>query len=103
MQLTRLAKVVTFKQGIHYIFGTILFIISAIERGAFNWAKWFKVRLHKEMVAVQGKVGKIGNSLVGPTLILVTKYYITLEYMKEDEEELITHLQCPKKTTKRIF
>jgi hypothetical protein len=33
----------------------------------------------------------------------VAKHYVTLEYIEEDEEELIAFLQRPKKTRKRTF
>jgi hypothetical protein len=52
MQLRTLAKVATFRQGNHYILRTLLSTISAIERGTVNWAEWFNVRLHKEMITV---------------------------------------------------
>lgn len=39
-------------QGNRYVSGTLLFIISAIERGMINWDEWFKVRSHKEMIVV---------------------------------------------------
>jgi hypothetical protein len=96
-------EVTTFKQGNCYIFGTLLFVISVIKKGTVNWVEWFKVQLHKEMITIQRKAKKVGNNLVGPTFTLVTKYYATLEYTKEDEEELIVHLQRPKKTRKRTL
>jgi hypothetical protein len=33
----------------------------------------------------------------------MTKHYITLEYIEEDKELVIRHLQCPKNTRKMIF
>ncbi len=51
-----------------------------------NWAKWFKVRLHKEMIAIQRKARRVGNNLISLALILVVKHYTTLEYTKEGEE-----------------
>jgi hypothetical protein len=69
-----------------YIFGTMLFIVSATEKGMVNWAKWFKVKLHKDMIVVQRKAGKIGNNLLGLAFTLVVKHYSALEYTKEDEE-----------------
>ncbi len=74
-----------------------------IERGIVNWAEWFKVRLHKEVIAIQRTAGKVGNSLIGPALTLIVKYYVALEYTKEDEEELIIFLQRPKKTRKKML
>ncbi len=50
IQLTALTEVTTFQQGNRYISGTLLSITSAIKRSIVNWAKWFKVRLHKEMM-----------------------------------------------------
>jgi hypothetical protein len=50
--LTTLIEVATFRQGNHYISRTLLSTISAIKRGTINWAKWFKIRLHKEMIVV---------------------------------------------------
>jgi hypothetical protein len=50
MQLTTLVEVVTFRQGNHYVSGTLLSIVNATERGTIDWAEWFKVRLHKEMI-----------------------------------------------------
>jgi hypothetical protein len=32
------------------------------------------------MIAAQRKVGKAGNSLIGPTFTLVAKNYVALEY-----------------------
>lgn len=103
MRLTTLAKVATFRQGNCYILRTPLSIISAIERGTINWAKWFTVRLHKEMIVVQRKARKVRNSLIKPTLILVEKHYDALEYTKEDEKEPIAHFQRLKKTRKMMF
>ncbi len=31
---------------------TLLFVVSAIEKGIVNWVEWFKMRLHKEMIVV---------------------------------------------------
>jgi hypothetical protein len=52
MQLITLTEVATFRQGNCYVSRTLLFIISAIERRTINWVEWFKVQLHKEMIAV---------------------------------------------------
>jgi hypothetical protein len=51
-----------------------------------NCTEWFKVILHKEMIVVQRRVGKVRNNLVGLVLTLVMKHYSALEYTKEDEE-----------------
>jgi hypothetical protein len=77
--------------------------MNATKRGIVNWAEWFKVRLHKKMIVVHRKVGKVGNSLIGHALTFVTKYFDTLEYTKENENKLIIFLQCPKKTRKKTF
>jgi hypothetical protein len=55
------------------------------------------------MIIVQRKVGKVENTLIGRALILVTKYYVVLEYKEEDENEPIVFLQRPKKTKKKMF
>jgi hypothetical protein len=68
-----------------------------------NWAKWFKIQLHKEMIVVQRKARKVRNSLIKPTLILVEKHYDALEYTKEDEKEPIAHFQRLKKTRKMML
>jgi hypothetical protein len=31
---------------------TLFFAISVIEKGIVNWVEWFKMQLHKEMIAV---------------------------------------------------
>lgn len=51
-----------------------------------NSAEWFKVRLHKEMIAFQRKARKVGNNLISLDLILVVKHYTTPKYTKEGEE-----------------
>ncbi len=61
------------------------------------------MRLHKKMIAIQRKARKVGNDLINLVLILVVKHYTTLEYTMEGEEWPIGHLQCPKKTRKRMF
>jgi len=38
MQLIASAEVATFRQGNHYVLGTLLFAISATEKGMINWA-----------------------------------------------------------------
>jgi hypothetical protein len=85
------AKVATFWQGNCYIFRTLLFVVSIIEKGLVNWVEWFKMRLHKEMIVVKRKVGKVGNYFVNPPFTLVAKYYSALEYTKEDKEQPIRH------------
>ncbi len=77
MQLTSLAEVATFQQGNCYILRTLLFAVNAIERGIVNWAKWFKVQLHKEMIVIQKKARKVGNNLIGLAFTLVAKHYTT--------------------------
>jgi hypothetical protein len=31
---------------------TLLFAVNVIEKGIVNWVEWFKMQLHKEMIAV---------------------------------------------------
>lgn len=97
MQLTALAKVATFWQGNRYILGTLLSTMNAIEKGTINWVEQFKVRLHKEMITIQRKAKKVGNCLIEPTLTLVTKYYVVLEYAKEDEKEPIVFFNAQRR------
>jgi hypothetical protein len=68
-----------------------------------NWGEWFKVRLNKEMITIQMKARKVGNSLIGLALTLVAKHYVVLEYTKENEKEPITFSQRPKKTRKKTL
>jgi len=68
-----------------------------------NCIEWFKVILHKEMIVVQRKVGKVRNNLVGLVLTLVMKHYSALEYTKEDEEQPIGHFQCLINTRRRTL
>lgn len=77
MQLTSLAEVVTFQQGNCYISRTLLSAVNATEKGIVNWAKWLKVQLHKEMIAIQKKARKVGNNLIGLARTLVAKHYTT--------------------------
>ncbi len=41
--------------------------------------------------------------MIGPTLTLMAKNYATLKYIEEDENELIPHFQCLKKTRKMML
>jgi hypothetical protein len=70
-------EVITFQQGNYYILGTLLSAVNATGRGIVNWAKWFKVQLHKEMIAIQKKAKKVRNNLIGLALTLVAKHYTT--------------------------
>ncbi len=91
MQLTTLVEVATFWQGNHSISGTLLSIVSATERSMVNWAEWFKVGLHKEVIVVHRKVGKIGNSLIGPILPLwqnTMLHYNTQRKMKRNQSHI---------------
>jgi hypothetical protein len=40
---------------------------------------------------------------MGLAFTLVAKCYATLKYIEKDKKEPIAHLQCPKKTRKRMF
>ncbi len=82
----------TFQQGNRYVSGTLLFIMSTTKKGIFNWVEWFKVQLHKEMIIIQRKARKVGNSLIGRAFTLVIKYYVALEYVEEDEKEPIVFI-----------
>ncbi len=69
-----------------------MYVVNTTKRGTVNWAKWFKVQLQKEMIAISKKAKKVGNSLIGPVFTLVAKHYVALEYIEEDEEEPIAYL-----------
>lgn len=92
MRLITLVKVMTFQQGNRYVSGTLLSIMSTTKKGIFNWVEWFKVQLHKEMIIIQRKARKVGNSLIGRAFTLVIKYYVALEYVEEDEKEPIVFI-----------
>jgi hypothetical protein len=55
------------------------------------------------MIIVQKKAKKVGNSLIGLAFTLVAKHYATLEYIKEDEDELIVVFNAQRKQGKRHF
>jgi hypothetical protein len=75
MWFTTLVKIATFRRGNNYVSKTLLSTINATKRGTITWAKWFKVWLHKEMIIVQKKVGKVRSRKIGPTLTLVAKHW----------------------------
>jgi hypothetical protein len=103
MRIITLGKVAMFQQGNRYTSTSLLSIVSTIERCIVNWDEWFEIRLHAEMIIVQRKAREVRNNLIGLVFTLVAKHYITLKYIEEDEEESIAHLQCPKKTRKRML
>ncbi len=103
MRLITWIEVATFWEGNCYASRTLLFAMNAIKRVIVNWVEWFKVWLHKKMIVIQKKVGKVGNNLFGLAFTFVTKYFDALEYTKEDEEKLIIFLRCPKKTRKTLW
>jgi hypothetical protein len=50
--IDNISRVATFWRSNRYIFRTLLFVVSVIEKGVVNWAKWFKMKIHKEMIVV---------------------------------------------------
>jgi len=41
-----------------------------------NWALWFTQKLQNDILVVQRKVCRLGNTLVGPTLTIIGTYHL---------------------------
>jgi hypothetical protein len=53
-----------------------------------NQALWFTQKLHNEILAMQRKVGRLGNTLIGPTLTIIGTYY--LNHFVENLKKIMT-------------
>ncbi len=52
-----------------------------------NWAMWFAQKLQNEILFVQRKVGRLGNTLIGPTFTIVGRYH--LDHFVQNLERLV--------------
>lgn len=61
------------------------------EKEKVNWAFWFSQKLQNKIIAIQRKVGKIGNTLTRPALTIMGHYFLKQRVIKriiyQDQEE----------------
>jgi hypothetical protein len=55
------------------------------DKEKVNWAVSFPQKFQNEIIAIQRKVGKIGNTLAGPTLTIIDHYF--LKHWEPHKEE----------------
>lgn len=53
-----------------------------------NWALWFTQKIHNEILIVQRKAGRLGNTLIAPTLTIIGTYY--LDHFVKNLKRLMT-------------
>jgi hypothetical protein len=83
-RLKTLTKNLKFCQGNRFAFGSLIFVMLVVEKEPMNRATWFSQKLQNKLVEVQHRVGKLTNTLIGPTLTIIGYYYEEL-FAKEQE------------------
>jgi hypothetical protein len=63
-----------FHQGNKFALGSLVSVMLVVEKELMDWATWFSLKLQNELVAIQRNIGKLINTLVGPTLTIIGYY-----------------------------
>jgi hypothetical protein len=66
-----------------------------------NWAIWFSRKLQNEIIVIQRKIRKNGNTLVEPTLTIIGHHYLK-QWEPKKEEYIGTEKKTQNKKEKMI-
>ncbi len=75
-KLEALTDIMSFKQGNKFAPGALISTMLATKKEKVNWASWVSQKLQNKIIAIQHKVRKIGNTLIGPTLTIIGHYFL---------------------------
>jgi len=73
----------------------------AVKKEKVNWATWFSQKLQNEIIVIQCKAGKIGNTLAEPTLTIIGHYFLK-QWEPEKEKSIGTKKKTQNKKEKMI-
>jgi hypothetical protein len=66
----------SFRQGNKFVLGILISMMLVAKKEEVNWVVWFSQKLQNEIIAIQRKVGKIGNTLTGPSLTIIGHHFL---------------------------
>jgi len=101
IRLEALMEIMPFKQGNKFALGALISTMLAIEKEKVNWATWFSQKLQNEIIAIQCKTRKFGNTLAEPTLTIIG-HYLLKQWELEKEESIGTTNKTQNRKEKMI-
>jgi hypothetical protein len=100
-RLEALMEIMPFRQGNKFVLGALISTMLAIEKEKVNWAIWFSQKLQNEIIAIQCKTRKFGNTIAEPTLTIIG-HYLLKQWELEKEESIGTTNKTQNKKEKMI-
>ncbi len=71
-----LAEIMSFKQKNKFGLGALISTMLVTYKEKVNWATWFSQKLQNEIIAIQCKARKNGNTLVRPILTIIGHHFL---------------------------
>jgi len=69
-------EIMSFRQGNKFVIGILISMMLVAKKEEVNWVVWFSQKLQNEIIAIQRRVGKIGNTLIGPSLTIIGHHFL---------------------------
>jgi hypothetical protein len=101
VKLEALMEIMSLRQGNKFAPSALISTMLAIKKEKVNWATWFSQKLQNEIIVIQCKAGKIGNTLAEPTLTIIGHYFLK-QWEPEKEKSIGTKKKTQNKKEKMI-
>jgi hypothetical protein len=66
----------SFRQGNKFAPCALISTMLVAKKEKINWASWLSHKFQNEIIVIQRRVGKIGNTLAIPTLTIIGHYFL---------------------------
>ncbi len=100
-KLETLTENMSFRQGNKFALSVLISMMLVVEKEEVNWAIWFSQKLQNEIIVIQCKAGKIGNTLTRSTLTIIGHHFLK-QWELEKKESIGTRKKTQNKNEKMI-
>jgi hypothetical protein len=100
-RLEALMEIMPLRQRNKFVLGALISTMLAIKKEKVNWATWFSQKLQNEIIAIQCKTRKFGNTIAEPTLTIIG-HYLLKQWELEKEESIGTTNKTQNRKEKMI-
>ncbi len=94
-------EIMPLRQRNKFVLGALISTMLAIKKEKVNWATWFSQKLQNEIIAIQCKTRKFGNTIAEPTLTIIG-HYLLKQWELEKEESIGTTNKTQNRKEKMI-
>jgi len=99
--LEAMTEIMSFRQGNKFVPSALISTMLAAEKEKVNRATWYSQKLQNEIIIIQHRARKIGNTLAGPALTIIGHHFLK-QWEPKKEESIGTRKKTQNKKEKMI-